>query len=453
MDNSLREKDVTTHLHPQTNFRRHEEVGPLIIEGGDGVRVTDSAGRAYIEGVSGLWCAALGFSNKRLADAAHAQLCRLPYQQTFAHRSNPAVIELAEALVERAPGELARAMFQCSGSEAVDTAIKTSWYYHAARGKPEKRKVISRQGSYHGTTIASASLTGLPNMHRGFGIPLEGFIHVSRPHFWRGAQEGETERAFSERLIAEIEAVIEREGADTIGAFFAEPVMGTGGVVLPPEGYFELLQPLLKKHDILFVVDEVICGFGRTGHYWGSDFAGLSPDMMTCAKGLSASYFPISALTITDEIYQVLADRSAEFGAFGHGFTYGGHPVGAAVALETLRIYDEIDIVAKARARQDQLQQGLRALADHPNVGEVRGVGMMAAIEFVQNRQTKAPFANPGKFGARVSEDLARQGILLRALGDTLVFAPPLIISEGELSEILDAVHVTLGRTEDIEAA
>ncbi len=446
MTNRLRDRDIAAHLHPQTNFRLHEDVGPLIIESGDGVRVTDTNGVSYIEGVSGLWCASLGFSNRRLADAAHRQMLKLPYQQAFAHRSNPAVIELADQLLAKAPVPMGKVMFQSSGSEAVDTAIKLAWYYHAALGKPEKRKIMSRLGAYHGTTIASASLTGLPNMHRGFGLPLEGFLHVERPHYGRAALPGETEREFSARLVASIEATIEAEGPETIAAFFAEPVMGTGGVVLPPEGYFELLQPVLRKHDILLVSDEVICGFGRTGHYWGTTFARMEPDMLTCAKGLSAAYFPISALMMTDRIYQVLADRTAELRGFGQGYTYGGHPVGAAVALETLAIYDEIDIVGLVRAREAQLQDALRDFASHPFVGEARGVGLMGALEFVADKRTMAGFANPGAFGARVAAGLADEGILLRALGDTLVVAPPLIISETELDEILQALAKVLDR-------
>ena len=453
MTNLLRDRDIATHLHPQTNFRRHEELGPLIIRQGDGVRVQDTDGRWYIEGVSGLWCASLGFSNRRLADAAHRQLLTMPYQQTFAHRSTPPVIELATRLIEKAPSPMSKVIFQASGSEAVDTAIKLSWYYHAARGNERRRKILSRQGSYHGSTIASASLTGLPNMHRGFGLPMDSFVHVSRPHHWRGGVAGESERDFATRLVAEIEATIERESADTIAAFFAEPVMGTGGVVVPPDGYFELLQPVLARHDILLVADEVICGFGRTGNYWGSQTVGMKPDMLACAKGLSASYFPISALMVSDRIYQVLADRTAEFGGFGHGYTYGGHPVGAAVALETLAIYDEIDIVGLVRARQGQLQDGLRRFADHPLVGEVRGVGLMGALEFVADKAGRTPFEKPGTLGGRIAADLQAQGVLLRALGDTLVVAPPLVIGEDELEEVLDALESTLGRIAEPEQA
>lgn len=442
--NSNAALDIKSHLHPQTNLRLHEAVGPLVIEKGDGIHVVDDSGQRYIEGMSGLWCASLGFSNKRLADAAHAQLLKLPYQQTFAHRSNLPVIALAEALLAKAPAPMSKVMFQSSGSEAIDTAIKFVWYYHEAIGKPERRKVIARTRAYHGTTAAAASLTGLPNMHKGFGLPFPGFLQTSNPHYYRGAQPGESEAAFSARLARELEELILSEGPETIGGFFAEPVMGTGGVIVPPEGYFDHVQPILRKYDILFIADEVICGFGRTGHYWGSQAFGLEPDMVVCAKGLSAAYFPMSALMVNDRVYQALADRTAELGGFGQGFTYGGHPVGAAVALETMKIYDEMDVVARVRSVQDVLQNGVRALADHPLVGEARGIGLMAALEFVADKETKAPFAKPGRVGTRVSEELRARGVLLRALGDTLVFAPPLISTEAELKTIVDAVAASL---------
>ena len=444
LSNSLHTRDIAAHIHPQTDMRKHEAQGPMIIESGDGVHVIDSEGRRYIEGVSGLWCASLGFSNRRLADAAHAQLIKLPYQQTFAHRSNTPAIELAEKLLALAPVPMSKVMFQNSGSEAVDTAIKFVWYYNAARGLPDKRKILSRVKSYHGTSVASASLTGLPNMHKGWGLPLDGFVQVESPHYWRNALPGETEAAFAARLADSFEALILREGPETIGAFFAEPVMGTGGVILPPADYLDRLQAICRKYDILIVADEVICGFGRTGQYWGCQTVGLTPDMLTCAKGLSAAYFPISALMVNDKVYQVLADRSAELGGFGQGYTYGGHPVGAAVALETLKIYDEIDIVVTVRARQDQMQDGLRAFSDHPLVGEVRGIGLMGAVELVADKATKAAFATPGLTGARVAAATAERGVLLRALGDTLIVAPPLIVSEAELATILAALSQSL---------
>lgn len=442
--NSLAGRDISTHLHPQTNMRLHEEIGPMVIDRGEGVHVVDTDGNRLIEGMAGLWCASLGFNNRRLADAAHRQLMQLPYQQTFAHRSNEPAIDLAELLLARAPKGMAKVMFQSSGSEAVDTAMKFVWYYHEAIGKPEKRKIIGRVRAYHGTTIASASLTGLPNMHKGFGLPLPGILHAACPHHYRGAQPGESEEAFATRLAVELEDLILAEGPETIGAFFAEPVMGTGGVIVPPETYFDKIQAVLRKYDILLVADEVICGFGRTGNYWGTETVGMVPDMMTCAKGLSAAYFPISAVMLSDRVYQALADRTAALGGFGHGFTYGGHPVGAAVALETLRIYDEIGIVSRVRDIAPLLQEGFQRLGNHPLVGEARGVGLMAALEFVSDKAAKTSFAPDLKIGAKVAEGLRRRGVLLRALGDTLVCAPPLIVEPAEIGIILSALEASL---------
>lgn len=442
--NSSFMRDIEVHLHPQTNSRLHEEIGPLIADKGDGIYITDTEGNRYLEGMSGLWCASLGFSNKRLADAAYAQLLRLPYQQTFAHRSNDPAIDLAEMLLAKAPSPMSKVMFQTSGSEAVDTAIKLVWYYHAAIGKPKKRKIIARNRAYHGTTIAAASLTGLPNMHRGFGIPMEGFVHITCPHFYREGRDGETEEQFSTRLAEELEQTLLREGPETIGAFFAEPVMGTGGVIVPPQGYFEKIGAVLKKYNVLLVADEVICGFGRTGSYWGSETFNLAPDMLTCAKGLSAAYFPISALMISDRIYQAIADQTAAFGGLGHGYTYGGHPVGAAVAVEALRIYDEMDLVGHVRDVAPLLQQGLRSFAAHPLVGEARGIGLMGALEFVADKDTKAPFAPTVRVGTRIADAIRSRGVLLRALGDTLVCAPPLIIEEAGINQIIAAIKSAL---------
>ncbi|WP_421547028.1 aminotransferase [Pseudomonas sp. QD4] len=444
LDSALARKDIAHHLHPQTNLRLHEQVGPLVMERGEGIYVFDTQGQRFIEGMSGLWCATLGFSQPRLAQAAYQQLLTLPYQQTFAHRTTQPVIDLATALIERAPSTLSKVIFQSSGSEAIDSAIKLVRYYHTAIGQPQKHRLIARQRGYHGTTLAAASLTGLPNMHKGWGDPLADVIHVRCPHLYRQGQPGESEEAFSTRLAAELEQTILEHGPETIGAFFAEPVMGTGGVIVPPTGYFAKIQAVLRKYDILLVADEVICGFGRTGHYWGSQAMGLKPDMLTCAKGLSAAFQPISALLISDTIYQAIADQSNVLGGFGHGYTYGGHPVAAAVALETLALYDELDILGNVAAVAPRFQAGVRAFADHPLIGEARGIGLMAALEFVADKDSREPFPAHLKVAARVAEALQRRGVLLRALGDTLVMAPPLIIDAAQVEVILTAVAESL---------
>lgn len=447
MPNSAASRDVAYHIHPATNFRQHEKVGPLIVERGEGIRIFDADGKSYIEGMAGLWCASLGFSEQRLADAAARQYAKLPYQQTFAHRSNEAVIDLAEALIQKSPVPMSKVMFQSSGSEANDAAIKLVWYYHTAADNPSKRKIIARKGAYHGTTIASASLTGIDGFHKGFGIPLDGFVHVTTPHYYRNAKEGETQEEFTTRLAAELEQTILDEGADTIGAFFAEPVMGAGGVIVPPKDYFAKIQAVLKKYDVLFVADEVICGFCRTGNYWGSQTFGLEPDMIVCAKALSASYFPISAVIMNDRVYQGIADQTAALGAFGHGYTYGGHPVGAAVALETLRIYDEDGILDHVREVSPVLQAAFASFGEHPLVGNTRGVGLLGALEFVADKASKKSFDPAVKISFRVMDSLRERGVLLRALGDSLVCSPPLIINKGEIQIIISALEAALDDT------
>jgi 4-aminobutyrate--pyruvate transaminase len=445
--------DVAHHLHQQTNLRLHETEGPLIIDRGDGVHVVDVDGNRLLEGMAGLWCASLGFSEPRLAAAAANQLNRLPYMQTFAHRSSGPVVELATQLVASAPAPMSKALFACSGSEANDTAMKLVWYYHNAIGRPDKRKIISRRRSYHGTTIASASLTGLPNMHQDFNLPLPGIVHVTCPHHYREGLPGESEEEFAARLAAELEEVIQREGPETIGAFIAEPVMGTGGVVVPPATYFERVQEVLRRHDILIIADEVICGFGRTGNLWGSQTFGLVPDIVTCAKGLSAAYFPISAILISEPIYQAMLLESDKLGNFSHGFTYGGHPVGAAVALETLAIYRERDIVGHVRRVAPRFQDGLRRFAGHPLVGEVRGVGLMAAIELAADKAAHTPFPAQHKVAGYLAAAIQKRGVLLRGLGDALMLSPPLIINEAEIDTILDAVEAGLDETRAWAAA
>jgi 4-aminobutyrate--pyruvate transaminase len=441
---TLAGRDIAFVVHAGTNLRLHESVGPLIIDRGSGVRIIDTEGRSYIDGMAGLWCASLGFDEARLLEAATRQMRRLPYQSTFAHRSNEPSIALADALIARAPVPMSKVIFQSSGSEAVDTAIKLVWYYHESTGAPAKRKVIGRKGGYHGTSIASASLSGQDHMHRGFGLPLPGFLHTGSPHFYREAAPGETEEAFATRRANELEELIRREDPNTIGAFFAEPIMGAGGVILPPATYFEKIQAVLKRYNILLVADEVICGFCRTGNYWGSQTYQLTPDLLTCAKALSAAYFPISAVMMTDKIYQGIAEQSAKHGALGHGYTMGGHPVGAAVALEALKIYDEDQILDHVREVGPILQAGLRRFEHHPLVGNVRGTALIGALEFMADPSTRTPFDAALKVPIKVMDALRRQGVLLRALGDSLACSPPLIISADEIEIMLKALSVAL---------
>jgi 4-aminobutyrate---pyruvate transaminase len=451
--NNLHMADIAHMVHQQTDLDAHGREGAVLIAKGDGVHVVDSEGRRYIEAMAGLWCASLGFSEKRLADAAYKQLLQLPYYHTFFQKGHEPSVRLAEKLVEMAPGELSHVMFQCSGSEANDAAIKVIWYYNNLRGKPAKKKLIGRIRGYHGNTVATASLSGQPHMQADFDLPYgDRFLHVSNPHYYRFHEAGETEREFSARMAAELEALIEREGADTIAAFFAEPVQGGGGAITPPEGYFELIQPILKRHDILFVADEVICGFGRTGNLWGCETYGITPDILTCAKQLTAAYQPLSATLISRPIQEALVAGSKKHGSFGHGFTYGGHPVACAVALETLAIYAERDMVGHVRAVSPAFLDGLGAFRDHPLVGDVRGVGLIAGVELMADKATRTPFDPARKVGVLVQQKCHEAGLIVRAIGDRIAFTPPLIITEAEIADMcrrlgegLDAAHAELG--------
>lgn len=444
--NSTAVRDIAYHLHPHTNFSQHEESGSLVVAKGDGVYVVDEQGKRYLEGMAGLWCASLGFSEKRLAEAAYKQMLELPYYHTFNYKTHAPIVDLAERLVEMAPGDMSKVIFQSSGSEANDTAVKFVHYYNNAIGRPEKKKIIARAKGYHGTTRTAASLTGLPYMHALFDLPLPGVLHTMCPHYYRFGEDGESAEAFATRCADDLERLIESEGASTIGAFIAEPVMGAGGVIVPPATYFEKIQAVLKKHDVLFIADEVICGFGRTGEMWGCQSMGIAPDILCCAKALSSSYLPISAVLIKADIYEGLKQGTEEM-PFGHGFTYGGHPVAAAVAVETLKIYEEMDVVAHAKKIGARLQTGLRQFSDHPMVGEVRGIGMVAAVEVVEDKATKRSFDPARKVGAALQERAQEDGLILRALGDSIAFAPPLILNEAQADEIVERFGRALDRT------
>jgi len=445
--NSAASRDIAYHVHGYTNLRKHEEIGPQIISRGSGIHVYDDSGKAYIEGLAGLWCSSLGFNEERLVEAAAAAMRKLPFYHGFAGRTPETTIDLAEKLVLLAPESLSKALFANSGSEATDLSVKLIWYYYNAIGKPDKKKIISRVKGYHGVTVCAASLTGLPHLHNAFDLPIDRILHADCPHYYRFAEDGETEEDFATRCAANLEKLILDEGPETIAAFYAEPVMGAGGVIVPPPTYFDKIQKVLKKHDVLFMVDEVICGFGRTGNMWGCETFNLTPDLMTVAKALSASYLPISALMISDTIYQAIADQSAELGVFGHGGTYAGHPVPAAVALETLKIYEERNIVGHVQAMTPRLQDGLREFSSHSLVGEVRGVGLVAGIELTKIKESKTPFDVKSGVGAKFQEIAYEKGLIIRAMGDSIGICPPLIIDEGEIAEMLGMLEASLDET------
>jgi 4-aminobutyrate---pyruvate transaminase len=440
-------RDIATSIHPYTNLTLHEADGPLVITEGEGVFVRGEDGKMYLEGLAGLWCVSLGFSERRLAEAAYRQMLKLPFYHTFAHKATDIGIELAEKLLSIAPVPMSKVFFVNSGSEANDTVVKLVWYYNNALGRPRKKKIISRTKAYHGVTVASASLTGLPNNHRDFDLPIQNILHVECPHFYRFGLPGETEEAFASRLAELLEKRILSEGADTVAAFIAEPVMGAGGVLLPPATYWEKIQAVLRKYDVLLIADEVICAFGRTGEMWGTITYGLKPDMITCAKALSSGYLPIGAVMLSEAIYQALVKQSEKIGVFSHGFTYSGHPVASAVALETLKIYEQDGMLSHVRRVAPRMQAALRKFADHPLVGEVRGIGLIGAVELVADKSTKASFDPAQAVGPFLIKRAHQHGLILRALGDSIAFCPPLIITEAEIDLMIERFALALDET------
>ncbi|MCC7346872.1 MAG: aminotransferase class III-fold pyridoxal phosphate-dependent enzyme [Variibacter sp.] len=447
--NSLEARDTHSVIHGLTNLKRHMQRGPLVIDHGRGVWVTDVDGKEYLEAMSGLWCISLGYGQQRLVDAAATQMAKLPYYHLTNHKGHAPVIALAEKLLEIAPAPMGRVWFANSGSEAMDCAARMAWYYWHAAGEPARKKFIAHSLAYHGNTIAAASLTGARYAHERFNLPLPGFLHVATPHHYRFAQGGESEQAFTDRLIGELEALILREGPETIAAFFTEPVIAAGGVIVPPPDYFAKLQALLKRHGILLVCDEVVTGFARTGEMFGSTTMGIVPDMLVCAKGLSSAYIPISAVMVSEKIFAAMMRQSDELGVFGLTLTYSGHPVAAAVAREALRIYEEEAMPARVRALEPKFLGGLRALSDHPLVGDVRGRGLLAGVELVADKATHAPFDKALGVGPLCAQLCEERGLILRAIGDTLALCPPLVISEAEIETLLARLRAALDATAD----
>ncbi|UCI34639.1 aspartate aminotransferase family protein [Mesorhizobium sp. B4-1-4] len=444
ISNSIVEKDLASHIHPFTNLARHQEIGPFIIGRGDGVRVIDDQGRSYIEAMSGLWSVGLGFSEKRLVEAATRQLETLPYYHSFSHKAHAPGVELAAKLAELAPGNLNHVHFTNSGSEANDTVVKMVWYLNNALGRPAKKKFLARQQGYHGSTIASASLTGLPASHRDFDLPAIPVRHLTCPHFYRFGLPGETEIEFSSRLAREIEDVILAEGPETIAAFIGEPLIAAGGVIPAPEGYWPRVQDICRRYDILLVVDEIITAFGRLGAMFGSEYYGIQPDIMVLSKQLTSSYQPLAAIVVSEPINEILVEHSGRLGSFVHGFTTTGHPVATAVGLENVRIIEERGLVGHARDMGVLLQEGLRQFGSHPLVGNVRGAGFVGGVELVADKATKKTFDDRGALGAYVFRRAHDHGLIIRAIYDTIAFCPPLIASEDDLAAIFTAFERTL---------
>lgn len=446
---SLEAKDLEHLLHPATNLKQHQADGPVVYARGKGVYIWDTRGKQYLEGMAGLWCTALGYGEEELVEAATRQMRTLSYSQLFGGKANEPSVLLAEKLKSIAPFDAGRVFFGLSGSDANDTQIKLVWYYNNLLGRPKKKKIISRMRAYHGVTVATGSLTGLPSFHKHFDLPIPQVLHTDCPHYYRGAEAGESEDAFVDRIVGNLEALILAEGPETVGAFIAEPVMGAGGVVVPPAGYFAKVQALLAKYDILFIDDEVITGFGRTGNPFGAQTFGIKPSTMTVAKGLSSGYLPISAVLIPETMYEPMVDASTEVGMFGHGFTYTGHPVCAAVALRNIEIMEERNLFAHAVAMGRIFQERLHALAGHPLVGETRGVGLIGAVELVADKTTKRTFPAEKKVALYLQQRCAANGVILRALGDSIVFCPPLIITPDQIDELFTKFEKSLNETRD----
>jgi 4-aminobutyrate--pyruvate transaminase len=440
-------RDVESLLHPYTNLVKLRETGAMVIERGSGVRVYDEHGKDYIEAMSGLWSAALGWGEPLLADVAAEQMKKLSFAHLFSGKSHEPGIALAEKLKEIAPFPVGKVFFANSGSEANDTQIKLFWYANNARGLPQKKKIISRVKAYHGVTMVAASLTGLPANHKSWDLPFEFVKFTDCPHYYRAARDDESEEQFSVRMADDLQALIEREGSDTIAAMIAEPVQGAGGVILPPKGYFREIGRVLAKYDIPLIDDEVITGFGRTGNWFGCETYGFQPESMTVAKALSSSYLPISAVLLSPDMCDAIEAESGRIGTFGHGYTYTGHPVCAAVALKTIELYEQRDVVGHVRRVAPHFQRRIARLAEHPLVGDTSSVGLIGGIELVADKKTKAAF-DPAKFVAATVFNFAQEeGVISRPLlNDRLAFCPPLVITEAEIDELFDRFERGLNR-------
>jgi len=440
-------QDRNTVLHPFTNlkdFASGKLGDPTIVESGKGIRITDSTGREYIDGFAGLYCMNVGYGRTEVAEAISRQAHKLAYYHSYAAHTTDELARLSDRLVRMAPGKMSKVFYGLSGSDANETQAKLVWYYNNLRGLPRKKKIITRDRGYHGCSVISGSMTGMSFYHDYMDLPVTGILRTGAPHYYWGAEAGETEEQFSTRRAQELEALILREDPDTIGAFIAEPVLGTGGITPPPAGYWAAIQPVLKKYDILLIADEVITGFGRTGAMFGCDKYGIEPDLITVAKGLTSAYAPLSAAIVGEKVYKVMEEGADRVGAFSHGYTYSGHPIGVAAANAVLDIVEQEDIPGNAARVGAYLQNNLKEVfGSLPIVGEVRGVGLMAALEFVADPATKKRFDPALKVGARVSKAARDLNLIARAMphGEILGFAPPLVTTEKEVDQIIDLAH------------
>ena len=443
------EQENKYFINPYTNLKDIRKYGSLIIEKGRGIYVYDENNNKYIEGLAGLWCVALGFNNKRLIKAANKQFKQLPYYHSFTGKVPLTTLQLSEELVKISPKSLTKVLYANSGSESNDTAIKMAWYYQNALGKTKKKKIISRYRGYHGVTIMSGSLTGMEYAHKGFDMPRDFVLHTDSPHYYKDALNQESSNRFVNRLLKNLEDLIIKEGSENIAAMILEPIQGAGGVIIPPDNYLKGVQKLLKKNDILLIVDEVICGFGRTGNMFGCDTFQIKPDMMVIAKGLSSGYVPISALLINEEIYETISDFSSINNVFGHGYTYSGHPVAAAVALETIKIFKDENIIGHVKEISEKFNTKMEQLNVHSIVGNARSIGLIGAIELVQNKKNKTYFDPKIGIGSRIVKNAQKNGLIVRALqGDIVALCPPLIINSKEVDILFNKFNKSIKDTE-----
>ncbi|MET4349512.1 aminotransferase [Bradyrhizobium sp. RT9a] len=444
---TIAERDRSSVLHPFTHlkdFASGKMGDPTIVTGGKGIRISDAEGRNYIDGFAGLYCVNIGYGRTEVAEAIARQAYQLAYYHTYAAHTTEELATLSDRLVRMAPGKPSKVFYGLSGSDANETQAKLVWYYNNLRGQPRKKKIISRERGYHGCSVISGSMTGMSFYHDHMDLPFPGILHTGTPHHYWGAEPGETEEAFSRRRAAELEQLILREGPETVGGFIAEPVLGTGGITPPPAGYWQEIQTVLSRYDILLIADEVICGFGRTGADFGSTLYGIEPDLVTVAKGLTSGYVPLSAAIVGEKVYKVMEEGADRVGAFSHGYTYSGHPIAAAAANAVLDIVEKEALSDRAKTVGAHLQRRLKErFAQLEIVGEVRGVGLLGAVEFVADRQAKRRFDPELKVGARISKAARDRGLIARAMphGDILGFAPPLVVSEAEIDEIVDLAY------------
>jgi len=436
--------DARHHLHPFTDTKDLNAKGVRVITRAKGVWIETSDGERLIDGMAGLWCVNIGYGREELARVAHDQMLELAYYNTFFQSATPPAIELAAKLAEIAPKGLNHAFFNTSGSEANDTIVKFVRLYWNTVGRPGKKAIIGRRDGYHGSTLAAASLCGLSHMHPQFDLPLPGFVHIASPYWYRDGGNEQPD-AYGLRVARELEAKILELGADNVGAFIGEPVMGAGGVIVPPASYWGEVQRICRAHDVLLIADEVICGFGRTGRWFGSDTYGIDPDFMTMAKGLSSGYQPISAVMVNDRVAEPIIEQAGEV---AHGMTYSGHPVACAVALKNIEILQQERIVERVGAETGpHFQARLAELADHPLVGEVRGVGMVAAIELAADKRARRPFPKDKHAGLICRGHSTANGLIMRAVGDAMVLSPPLVITKPEIDELVRRARAALDAT------